>query len=923
MRPASAFQAPTASAVQTAAPAPADAALIDRLIAATDAERITLVETHPEILGAAYRQAISQLGQSQRIGGNLVAADRTYSTLLFLGRQYTQPLFEVAGVLGLAAVAGTRSNLTQAQTYLEEAMRLATATNNVAARQQALSNMAIVQRRRGDLEGALATQMESLAMARAANDNLAIGRLLNNIGNTYRDMGNGALALESYLQSLALKETSGAPAAETTTTLNNIGGVYDEQGDYALAIDYYRRAIDQVGGDGPIESITAAYGNMGHAYLAIGEFGVARSYLNRALAFAEKVNDPGRIATVTYNLGIVAREEGALDESEALQRKALALRVSTGDRLGVVESNTEIANLLAKRGRAAESVPFGERAVSMASESRLLNQLWKAQITLGRSFENLKQTAEARRYYEGAIETIETLRQLTAGGARAQQRYLSERMGPYYSLAGLDAEAGRSFNALSVVDHARARTLTDIIAGGRQTAQRLTEAQRTGERRVTEAVMAASSLLDAEVRKPQPNRERIAELETGLTKARITREAYLSELYSQRPDLRLARGNTPEITPARVASVLPAGTAIVTFVLDDRQAWTYVVTNSPDGPVVTTHALAMTTPDITRLAEQFATQISTRDLAFAANARKLYDALFTKAEASLAGKTHVIIIPDGPLWRVPFQALRTNRGKFFVEEHAVSYTPSITALAALEDRRRSRATPSPFLIALGDPDTGLASVAGPATTATPQRGRNTARLPEAAREVRALGKLYGAAKSSVFVAADAKESVLRAEVDRASVLHVATHGVLDDHNPMYSHLLLAPGDPAGKIDARDHLSDGRLEAWEVLDMGITADLAVLSACETARGGNGWGEGTIGLSWSLFASGVSTTVVSLWEVDSTSTTALMIAFHQRLLGASTRASGTPQALRHAALTLLKNPAYRHPFYWAGFISVGAK
>jgi CHAT domain-containing protein/Tfp pilus assembly protein PilF len=922
MRPASAFQAPPSGQVQTAAATPADAALVERLIAATDAERIALVQAHPEILGLPFRQAVGQLGQSQRIGGHLAEAERTYGTLLFLGKQFASPPNEISGLLGLAAVEGTRSNLTQAQTYLEGAMRLSIATKNLAGQQQALSNLAILQRRRGDLDGALATQLESLAMARAADDKLAIGRLLNNIGNTYRDMGNAARALEYYLQSLALKETSGAPITETTTTLNNIGGVYDEQSDYALAIDYYRRAIDLVGGDGPIDSITSAYGNMGHAYAAIGEFGVARSYLNRALAFAEKVNDPGRIATVTYNLGTVARAEGALDESEALQRKALALRESTGDRLGVIESMTEIGNLLTKRGRTVEAVPFGERAVAMASESRLLNQLWKAQITLGRTFENLKQTAEARRYYEGAIDTIETLRQLTAGGARAQQQYLSERMGPYYSLAGLDAEAGRSFNALSVVDHARARTLTDIMAGGRPTTQRLTDTQRNGERRVTEAVMSASSLLDTEVRKPRPNPERVVELEAGLTKARLAREAYISALYSERPDLRLARGNTPEITPERVASVLPAGTAIVTFVLDDRQAWTYVVTNSPTGPVVTTHALAMATLDITRLAEQFATQVSTRDLAFAPNARKLYDVLFGKADAALAGMKHVIVIPDGPLWQVPFQALQTSRGTFLVEEHAISYTPSITALAALEERRRSRATSSPFLIALGDPDTGLATTAGPATTAL-QRGRNTARLPEAAREVRALGKLYGAAKSAVFVAADAKESVLRAKVGRASVLHVATHGVLDDHNPMYSHLLLAPGDPAGKIDANDHLSDGRLEAWEVLDMGITADLAVLSACETARGGSGWGEGTIGLSWSLFASGVSTTVVSQWEVDSTSTTALMIAFHQRLLGASTRASGAPEALRQAALTLLKNPAYRHPFYWAGFISVGAK
>jgi CHAT domain-containing protein len=135
-------------------------------------------------------------------------------------------------------------------------------------------------------------------------------------------------------------------------------------------------------------------------------------------------------------------------------------------------------------------------------------------------------------------------------------------------------------------------------------------------------------------------------------------------------------------------------------------------------------------------------------------------------------------------------------------------------------------------------------------------------------------------------------------------------------------VLLTADRPAGAGAATpDHASDGRLEAWEILDLGFTADLAVLSACKTARGKFGWGEGIIGLSWSMFAAGASTAIVSQWEVDSASTTSLMIGFHRRLLGKT--AAGAPEALRQAALTLLRNPAYRHPFYWAGFIAVGAR
>ena len=144
---------------------------------------------------------------------------------------------------------------------------------------------------------------------------------------------------------------------------------------------------------------------------------------------------------------------------------------------------------------------------------------------------------------------------------------------------------------------------------------------------------------------------------------------------------------------------------------------------------------------------------------------------------------------------------------------------------------------------------------------------------------------------------------------------------------MYSHLRLTAGPSAASAPSvKDHMADGRLEAWEVLDLKLGADLAVLSACETARGSVGWGEGLIGLSWSLVAAGASTAIVSQWEVDSTSTTKLMIAFHDRLLHAPGGATGTasvPEALQHAALEVMRDPAYRHPFYWAGFIAIGAK
>src|SRR4030095_5048554 len=127
--------------------------------------------------------------------------------------------------------------------------------------------------------------------------------------------------------------------------------------------------------------------------------------------------------------------------------------------------------------------------------------------------------------------------------------------------------------------------------------------------------------------------------------------------------------------------------------------------------------------------------------------------------------------------------------------------------------------------------------------------------------------------------------------------------------PMYSYLTFSE---AGSNE------DGMLEAWELMQLDLKAELAVLSACETARGRIGAGEGVIGFSWAMFIAGRPSPIVIQWKVDSASTRDLMVNFHRSLLSQS---GPKTDALRQAALKLMRNPETSHPFYWAGFVLVG--
>lgn len=107
-----------------------------------------------------------------------------------------------------------------------------------------------------------------------------------------------------------------------------------------------------------------------------------------------------------------------------------------------------------------------------------------------------------------------------------------------------------------------------------------------------------------------------------------------------------------------------------------------------------------------------------------------------------------------------------------------------------------------------------------------------------------------------------------------------------------------------------------------MEMRLHADLAVLSACETGSGRISPGEGVTGMSWAFFVAGARSMVVSQWRVNSASTSQLMAHFYEELAQEHNRRGNKSESLRQAGLQLLKDPRYRHPFYWAGFVLVGS-
>jgi CHAT domain-containing protein len=481
-----------------------------------------------------------------------------------------------------------------------------------------------------------------------------------------------------------------------------------------------------------------------------------------------------------------------------------------------------------------------------------------------------------------------------------RQRFFETKLSPYHELIALLVEQHANGEALELAERSKARALMQLLVnnpGDDQVALRTTEQrERT---RLQDRLFALNRDIEKEKEKQSGagDANLVSTLESTRRAVRDDLAALDAQLAAAHPERAAARG---EISPFRLADanrvLSDPQTAIVEYVVANQHLFAFVLTTDGSRVAVSARQVEMTAAELARRAERFRDRISARDFGLLDDARTLYELLIAPIRDAIAGKSRIVVVPDGPLWNVPFQALHGPAG-YLLEAAAISYVPSIAVL------REIRRFPPP-----GGPRNLLAvakSTFGP-------RGPSTlAPLPEAERQVRLLRGFYGPDRSVSLIDTDATESQVKAAAPHYAVLHLATHGVLDESSPLYSHFVLssAPG------NAED---DGRLEAWEIMRMKLTAEVVVLAACDTGRGRIAPGEGVIGMMWALFAAGARSMVVSQFGVESTSATAMLVAFHRRLAG--DRGAKSVQ-LRAAALELLRTPRFAHPYYWAGFILVG--
>lgn len=742
--------------------------------------------------------------------------------------------------------------------------------------------------------------------------------MLHNLASSFAVRHAYQDALDVHREALALAREAGF-ADKELTSLIAIASIHADLGDLDRAGRRLEQAVELAEASGDERRQAWALRELGEVRTEQQRYDQARAALERSYAIRRRLGNQRGAAIVINELATLERRLGNLDRALELYHEANAIADQLGDQRGVAVTRSNASRVLLDLGRAAEA--HSDLAESLAAYRQL--GLTHNQISILRSMAEASLAvglpARARDEARTALGLLEEVRaELADPDLRAH--YMAPRREIFVilaqalvQLAAADADAASDdlTEVFEAADQAHARTLLELVKGAAAGTGRSTDAASEQRRQQVLAELSATqrSLLESDLDDAQ----------------RSALEARRAALDDQRRELEAKRrrrwASAQEVTPdlAQVQRELGDGAALVEYLVGKRATVLVVVTDRS--------VKAQLLPGSDELAAQIGPLRKLLAHPGRRDRRRLQlataqagELLLGPALPLLRGRDRLIVIPDGVLELLPFEALRVGADHERVVDHwAVSYAPSATLLAGLEHHPR-RPSAERSLFAVADPT--LAGSEPPAAAPTddadtPPTSRllaaghgldDLAPLPGARAEVAAVARLFPDGRSEVLVGDAATEENVLADpmLTRATNLHFATHAVASEDLPEHSGLVLGS----------DGDGDGLLQAFEIFDLSLDADLVVLSGCETGLGPELAGEGVMGLPRAFLYAGADAVVISLWRVEDRATETLMTGFYRRLEHAD-----PATALRGAKRELAATPGFEQPFYWAPFVLVG--
>lgn len=802
-----------------------------------------------------YHDAISSLKKSLELGKGMESSLKSPQRLLIaeaslsLGQLYSvlgksQPAFDYTlkaigifrdcnderGVseasLTLASLDADQGNYRDARKLVDESLTMATALGLGTARQHQL--MASVESSEGDYQDALKHQEKALEEA----DKAGI-------------------------------------AGQITWATIGLGDIYSQVGDMKRASRYYMQANGN-GDTGSLESesIRASIG------MRMGDLAAAGRY------FSSQGSSSGR-AISSLRIAEMMTTQSKTDSALIMLDQAYSGFRASRNIQGMTNVRVLKGRILVDKGNLRQAGLVLDSALSAGD---LPDSKWQAYFQKGRLSEKMNDDDKAIEYYFRAVEIIERMRGSLAS-EEFRSSFINNKRDVYDKLILLLFRKNRISEAFRVSEQDRARSFYDILAGKKIGFRGSVEgniAMREQDMRMEiQKLYRLIRKSEEEDSSSAPAfRSEISHLRQELADNQVEYDKILDKIRHGEPSYNEMISADP-VNAADLQKVLDNKSAALVYWISDEKIILWIIT---PGDIYCT-SVTIDYGSLSELIGKTRSAIEGNDIVkSAAGLKSLYNILIHPAEDRIKQFTSLVIIPNGPLHFLPFQALISGTGEYLVQRYNIIYSPS-AGVQILCSGHQSAHGSKFFGTALADISVG-----------------GKPGLPGTEMELNKILPLFQA-RLSAF-GKDATETFVKKNAGNFDFIHFATHGSCNFSQPLYSCLYF----PQGPDD------DGKLNVYEVLEMNLNAKMVTLSACETGLGNLSQGDELVGLSRAFLFAGSSSVVVSLWAVADYPTSLLMSSFYRNL-----KDHPAQEALTMAQREIMK--LFPQPLYWSPFILIG--
>ncbi len=825
----------------------------------------------------------------------------------------------------------------KAKQYLEKALQLKE-LNNIAPISAAIThyNLGLINLYFGEYQSALHHFMTAYPgyLEHYGENGARVAQLYTNMGNIHEKLGNIEQAEQYFQRGIAIHlENHGPGYWNLAYPYTNLGALYVSTGRKAQALNYYLKSLDLCQKDRKelIRLEALNHGALAQYYLGEDNYQLSRSHANQAIAIMQEAfySEHPRISEFYTTIGQTYAEQGDFEQARAWFDRAIALTVK-----GYGEVHPQLARLYLEQSRIyyqtgnhPKSLNFAQLALKSLDDSfeptnpmdnpkpdkvlseRLLIQIVKHKADVYQAHANKENRMEnlnsALEQYRLAALVVDHLRRgyLSESAKLFLQNNASEiyqqGIAVSYQLYHLNRDETYLAQAFFFMEKSKSSVLSEALQDAALTAvQGVDPAVIQQESHLHQLVKSLEiKLADAQL---EENDSSQTLLKRDLFRARARVDSLENAIRANYPHYHQLKYDTQVLTLEKATAQIPDKALALSFFEADS-SWYLLALARKESACYQVSKTTLPIDSINRFRQNLSNPESDPNQILS-DGNLIYRALLQETLEKFDGIKELIVLPDGLLNYLPLGALSILSGDtesdphYLVQDYAISYRNSLTLQSSLPRGYSYQQ----LYVGFAPNYEGEAHQLTLREPLSPLKG--------ARAEVERAGSLF---KGSQFLDQQATEHEFKNNNTSAAILHLAMHAQIDDEDPMRSRLLFTR--------ESDTLEDGSLNAYEIYQLSLDAELAVLSACNTGIGKINKGEGVMSLSRAFMYAGCPNIVMSLWQAQDQATGQIMYTFFENLK------KGLPkhEALQEAKLHFLASadPYKAHPANWATFVLLG--